>query len=147
MRTVKRNKRPVAYAFYNGVTGLKDDDGNLTGEYEVFYTDPVKTLMNVSGGRGQADIAMFGLTQTFARTATTEDLETQWNTETVMWVETDPDTEPFDYRVVAVSRTINQVVLALAEVEVNTASQIDVDPPPFNPGSEVEIPPSPWHDA
>lgn len=119
MRTVKRNKRPVAYAFYNGVTELTDEDGLLTGEYEVNYTDPVKTLMNVSGGRGQADIAMFGLTQTFGRTATTEDLETPWNTETVMWIETDPDTEPFDYRVVAVSRTINQVVLALSEVETD----------------------------
>ena len=96
-----------------------DDDGNLTGEYEVSYTEPVKTLMNVSGGRGQADIALFGLTQTFARTATTEDLTTPFNTETVMWIETDPDTEPFDYRVVAVSRTINQVVLALAEVETD----------------------------
>lgn len=117
MRTVKRNKRPVAYAFYQGVTELLDDDGNYTGEYTVSYTDPVKTLMNVSGGRGQADIALFGLTETFARTVTTEDLETNFNTETVFWVETNPDTEPFDYRVVAVSRTINQVVLALAEVE------------------------------
>lgn len=117
MRTLKRNKRPVAYAFYQGVTELVDSDGNLTGEYSVQYTEPVKTLMNVSGGRGQADIALFGLTQTFGRTATTEDLETLWDTETVMWVEKDPDTDPFDYRVVAVSRTINQVVLALAEVE------------------------------
>jgi len=121
LRTVKRNKRPVAFAFYEGVTELLDDDGNLTGEYAVHYTDPVKTLMNVSGGRGQADIALFGLTQTFGRTATTEDLTTPFNTETVMWVETDPDTEPFDYRVVAVSRTINQVVLALAEVETDNA--------------------------
>ena len=119
MRTVKRNKRPVAYAFYNGVTELRDDDGNLSGEYEVSYTEPVKTLMNVSGGRGQADIALFGLTQTFARTATTEDLTTPFNTQTVFWVENDPDAEPFDYRVVAVSRTINQVVLALAEVETD----------------------------
>jgi hypothetical protein len=119
LRTVKRNKRPVAYAFYNGVTELFDDDGNLSGEYEVSYTDPAKTLMNVSGGRGQADIALFGLTQTFARTATTEDLTTPFNTQTVFWVENDPDTEPFDYRVVAVSRTINQVVLALAEVETD----------------------------
>lgn len=119
MRTVKRNKRPVAYAFYDGVTELTDSEGNYTGEYDVSYTEPIKTLMNVSGGRGQADIALFGLTQTFARTATTEDLETPFNTETVFWVETDPDTEPFDYRVVAVSRTINQVVLALAEVEVS----------------------------
>lgn len=121
MRTVKRNKRPVAFAFYEGVTELTDSEGNLTGEYSVQYTEPVKTLMNVSGGRGQADIALFGLTQTFGRTATTEDLITPFNTEAVMWIETDPDTEPFDYRVVAVSRTINQVVLALAEVETDNA--------------------------
>ena len=119
MRTLKRNKRPVAYAFYEGVTELTDSDGNLTGEYSVQYTAPVKALMNVSGGRGQADIALFGLTQTFGRTATTEDLDVPWNTQTVMWIEKDPDTEPFDYRVVAVSRTINQVVLALSEVETN----------------------------
>ena len=117
MRTLKRNKRPVAFSFYQGVTEQTDDDGNYTGEYVVTYTTPVKTLMNVSGGRGQADIALFGLTDTFARTATTEDLETDFTTQTVFWIETDPDTEPFDYRVVAISRTINQVVLALAEVE------------------------------
>ena len=117
MRTLKRNKRPVAFAFYAGVEELTDEWGNYTGEYKVSYTEPTKTLMNVSGGRGQADIALFGLTDTFARTATTEDLETPFDTETVFWVETDPDNEPFDYRVVAVSRTINQVVLALAEVE------------------------------
>ena len=117
MRTLKRNKRPVAFSFYQGVTEQTDGDGNYTGEYVVTYTTPVKTLMNVSGGRGQADIALFGLTDTFARTATTEDLTTNFSTETVFWIETDPDTEPFDYRVVAISRTINQVVLALAEVE------------------------------
>lgn len=94
-----------------------DGDGNYTGEYRVSYTTPVMARMNVSGGRGQADIALFGLTQTFARTATTDDLETPFNTETVFWIETDHATQPFDYRVVAVSRTINQVVLALAEVE------------------------------
>ena len=119
MRTLKRNKRPVAYAFYDGVEELYDEEGSLTGEYKVKYTTPVYTLMNVSGGRGQADIAMFGLTQTFGRTATTEDLCTPFSTETVFWIETDPRTEPFDYRVAAVSRTINQVVLALAEVEVS----------------------------
>lgn len=117
MRTVQRDKRPVAYAFYNDAQELTDDEGNLTGEYDVGYSEPVKTYMNVSGGRGQADIALFGLTQTFARTATTEDLTTAWNTDMVFWVESDPDTEPYDYRVVAISRTINQVVLALAEVE------------------------------
>jgi len=117
LRTLKRNKRPVAYATYTGVQELTDEQGNYTGEYDVYHSTPIKTLMNVSGGRGQANIALFGLTDSFSRTAATSDLDTDWNTEMVFWVETDPDTEPFDYRVVAVSRTINQVVLALAEVE------------------------------
>lgn len=125
MRTAKRNKRPVAYAFYAGATEILDDNGGHTGEYTVSYTEPVKTLMNVSGGRGQADIALFGLTQTFARTAVTEDLTTPFSTETVFWVETDPDTEPYDYRVSAVARTINQVVLALSEVEVSCEDRHD----------------------
>ena len=119
MRTSQRDKRPVAYASYGGVEELQDSNGNYTGEYGVHYTDPVSTLMNVSGGRGQADISLFGLTDTFSRTATTQDLKTDWNTEMVFWIDADPATEPFDYRVVAVSRTINQVVIALAEVETN----------------------------
>lgn len=114
----------MAYALYNGLVEQVDDEGNYTGEFIVTYTTPVKTLMNVSGGRGQADIALFGLTDSFSRTATTEDLETDFNTETVFWVEKDPDTEPFDYRVVAVSRTINQVVIALAETDVANAQII-----------------------
>ena len=117
MRTQHRNQRPVYYAAYEGVTELTDEDGNYTGEYGVSYTEPTFALMNVSGGRGQADVALFGLTQTFARTATTQDLETDWNTQMVFWVECDPATNPYNYRVAAVSRTINQVVLALAEVE------------------------------
>ena len=118
MRTLKRNRRPVAYAFYNGVTELTDDEGNLTGEYGVSYTTPVKALMNVSGGKGQSGISLFGLTDTFSRTVVTDDLETPFDTQTVFWIESDPDTEAHDYRVIAVARTINQVVIALDEVEV-----------------------------
>ena len=133
MRTVQRDKRPVAYAFYNGMTELVDTDGNYTGEYELSYTTPVRTLMNVSGGRGQANVSLFGLTDTFARTATTDDLETPFDTSCVFWVECDPDTAPFNYRVVAVSRTINQVVLALAEVERTTPDPAPTPDTPDDP--------------
>ena len=125
MRTTQRDKRPVAYASFAGIQELTDENGDYTGEYDVEYSEPIKTLMNISGGRGQADIALFGLTQNFSRTATTQDLETPWNTEMVMWVERDPDTEPFDYRIVAISRTINQVVLALEEVDVSTEETVN----------------------
>ena len=118
MRTTQRDKRTVAYAFYAGATEIIEADGTHTGEYVVNYTTPVKARMNVSGGRGAADVAMFGFNSTYARSIVTEDLNTPFNEETVFWIETDPDTEPHDYRVVGVSRTINQVVIALAEVHV-----------------------------
>ena len=116
MRVNQRDKREVAYAFYDGMTEMVDGDGNYTGEHEVSYTTPVKARMNVSGGRGAADVAMFGMNATYSRSIVTDDLTTPFSVETVFWIDKDPDTEPFDYRVVGVSRTINQVVLALSEV-------------------------------
>lgn len=116
MRVVRRNRRPVAYAFYQGVTDVVNEDGELTGEHEISYSEPVKALMNVSGGRGQANINLFGIGSSSMRTIVTEDLETPFSDETVFWVERDPDTEPFDYRVVNISRTVNQVVIAIDEV-------------------------------
>lgn len=116
MRVVRRNRRPVAYAFYKDETDVINEDGELTGEHEVSYSEPVKALMNVSGGRGQADINLFGIGSSTMRTIVTEDLTTPFSEETVFWIETDPDTEPFDYRVVNISRTVNQVVIAIDEV-------------------------------
>lgn len=116
MRVNQRDKRTVAYAFYEGITELTNDDGEYTGEWEVEYSEPIKARMNVSGGRGAADVAMFGMNATYSRSIVTEDLTTPFSIETVFWIDKDPDTEPFDYRVVGVSRTINQVVLALSEV-------------------------------
>lgn len=119
VRVVNRNRRPVAYAFYLGVTDVVNADGEYTGEHEVSYTEPIKALMNVSGGRGQADINLFGIGSSTMRTIVTEDLDTPFSEETVFWIETDPDTEPYDYRVVNVSRTINQVVIAIDKVGVS----------------------------
>ena len=56
MRTVHRNKREISYALYSGVTDVVDSEGNLTGEQTVSYAAPVTTRMNVSGGRGRAEI-------------------------------------------------------------------------------------------
>lgn len=121
MRTSQRDKRPVAYAFYEGITELTNDSGEYTGEYEVSYSTPIKANMNVSGGRGAADVAMFGLNASYSRSIVTDDLTTPFSVETVFWIDSDPETEPHDYRVVAVSRTINQVVIALTEVNRDEA--------------------------
>lgn len=117
MRTIQRNKRTIHYALYSGVTDVYDDDGNLTGEQRVAYATPVTARMNVSGGRGKAEIELFGVDNPFTRTVVTDDLTTPFDTDTAWWFDADPATEPFNYRCTGVARTINQVVIALAEID------------------------------
>ena len=124
MRTLQRNKRTIAYALYAGIQELTDDDGNLTGEQSPIYGEVVTTRMNVSGGRGQAEIELFGVDLPFTRTAVTDDLNTKFDTETIFWFEADPETDPYNDRCTGVSRTVNQVVLALAEVDKTTGEVI-----------------------
>ena len=125
MRTLQRNKRTIWYALYNGVTEVVDEDGNYTGEQEVSYGEPIQARMNVSGGRGQAEIELFGVDNPFTKTAVTDDLTTPFTTDTIFWFEADPLVDPHNYRCTGVSRTINQVVIALAEISV---SHEGVDP-------------------
>ncbi len=119
MRTLQRNKRTIWYALYNGVTEVVDEDGNYTGEQEVSYSEPIQARMNVSGGRGQAEIELFGVDNPFTRTAVTDDLTTPFTTDTIFWFEADPETDPHNYRCTGISRTINQVVIAMAEIGVS----------------------------
>jgi hypothetical protein len=106
------------------VSEIINENGEHTGEYEVHYTEPIQARMNVSGGRGAADVAMFGFDSAYARSIVTDDLDTPFNEEMVFWIEKDPLTEPHDYRVVGVSRTINQVVIALSEVHTEKSGVV-----------------------
>ena len=126
MRTLQRNKRTIWYALYNGVTEVVDEDGNYTGEQEVSYGEPIQARMNVSGGRGQAEIELFGVDNPFTRTAVTDDLTTPFNTNTIFWFDADSETDPHNYRCTGVSGTINQVVLALAELDINHEEIVSV---------------------
>lgn len=126
MRTLQRNKRTIYYALYDGVTEVVDSDGNYTGEQEVSYGEVQTARMNVSGGRGQAEIELFGVDNPFTRAAVTDDLATPFNTDTIFWFEADPLVDPHNYRCTGVSRTINQVVLALAELDVNHEEIVSV---------------------
>jgi len=119
LRTVQRNKRTIYYALYEGVAEVVDSDGNYTGEQEVKYGEIQTARMNVSGGRGQAEIELFGVDNPFTRTAVTDDLETPFNTDTIFWFDADPLVDPHNYRCTGISRTINQVVIALAEIGVS----------------------------
>ena len=50
MRTLNRNKIRIYYANYVGKTPIKDEYGNLTGEYKISYDRPFALMANVSAG-------------------------------------------------------------------------------------------------
>lgn len=123
MRTCQRNKRDIWYSLFVDVSNITDSDGNYTGEQTISYTTPSQARMNVSGGRGQADVDVFGIDNPFTHTATTDDLTTSFNTDSVFWFGVTPGSTaseiPHNFRCTGVSRTVNQVVLALAEVDLD----------------------------
>ena len=118
MRTTHRDRRSIWYALYNGVTENTDSDGNMTGEKTVSYSAPVQAWMNVSGGRGKAEIEMFGIDNPFTHTAVTDDLTTPFATDTIFWYGISPnDNVPNNFRCTGVVRTINGLTIALAEID------------------------------
>ena len=116
MRCLERNKRTIYYALYLGEVEAYDDDGNRTGEKDLQYAPQVETKCNVSGGRGQAQIEVFGVDNPFTRTVELDDMTTNFTTDTIWWFDTDP-TGPHNYRCTGVAKTLNSVVIALAEVD------------------------------
>lgn len=60
MRTLARNKIRIYYANYLGKSPLKDEYGNLTGEYDIVYDHPIAMLANVSAARGESSTRQFG---------------------------------------------------------------------------------------
>ena len=139
MRTLQRNKRTIHYALYSGIVEVTDSDNDYTGEQKVSYGEIQTARMNVSGGRGQAEIDLFGIDNPFTRTAVTDDLTTAFDTDTIFWFEADPTTEPHNYKCTGVARTINQVVLALAELDV----VVPEEPTPPTPDPDPDPDPDP----
>lgn len=60
MRTLRRNKTHIFYANYRDKIPIKDEYGNLTGEYEILYDNPIGIMANVSAARGEATTRQFG---------------------------------------------------------------------------------------
>ena len=138
MRTLQRNKRTLYYALYSGVQEATDSDGNYTGEYEVSYATPVKARMNFSGGKGKAEIDIFGVENPFTHTVVTDDLTTAFDTDTIWWIGVS-SSGPHNFRTTGISRTINQVVIALAEVDVENGADASNDNSNASENNSTEV--------
>ena len=116
MRTMLINERTFYYALYQG-NQLVSKDGYYTGEREVTYTEPVAVRANISAARGEANVDQFGANVDYDKVIVTcEDLPIDENS--VLWVDAAP-TEPYDYVVKKVAKSINVLSIAASKVKVS----------------------------
>ena len=126
MRSLVRNKQRIYYALYLGKTGVRDERGNLTGEYELSYASPVAYNINVSAARGTADVEQFGINANYTKTMVTNDLNCPITEISRLWIGKEATVTvddvttvtPHNYVVVSVARSINSITYAIKEVSV-----------------------------
>lgn len=117
MRSLERNKQKIYYALYEGKEEVRDEWGNLTGSPTLKYGDPVEYFINVSAARGTADVEQFGINTIYTKTMVTNDLDCPITETTRLWINREP-TEPYNYVVVSVAKSLNSVTYAIKEVSV-----------------------------
>ena len=125
MRCLQRNKVRIFYANYLKKTPLKDEYGNLTGEYDIVYDNPVEIKANVSAARGEATTRQFGEDESYDRVIVMDDPNTQINVSSVLWIDTLPEIKadggtdtPYDYIIKQVAPSLNSVSIAVSKVNV-----------------------------
>lgn len=126
MRTLARNKIRIFYANYRSKTRCKDKYGNLTGEYDIIYDNPVEIKANVSAARGEATTRQFGDDERYDRVVVLDDPGIPITTTSILWIDTLPEIAedgstktPHDYIVKQVATSLNSVSIAVSKVNVS----------------------------
>ena len=125
MRTLNRNKVRIYYANYIGKTPIKDEYGNLTGEYEISYDRPFALMANVSAARGESTTRQFGEDVRYDRIIVIDDPAFPIAETSILWIDTPPTiaadgstATPYDYIVKQVATSLNSVSIAVSKVSV-----------------------------
>lgn len=125
MRCLNRNKVRIFYANYQGKTALKDEYGNMTGEYHLSYDKPIEIMANVSAAQGEATTRQFGDNENYDRVIVLDNPTLPITGTSILWIDTLPEiatdgstTTPHDYIVKQVATSLNSVSIAVSKVNV-----------------------------
>lgn len=125
MKALHRNKTRIFYANYHDKEPLRDEYGNLTGEYRVSYDNPTEIMANVSAARGEATTRQFGDDESYDRIIILDDPKFPIAVTSILWIDTPPEiagdgstNTPHDYIVKQVAVSLNSVSIAVSKVNV-----------------------------
>ena len=125
MRLLARNKTRIFYANYRDKIPLRDEYGNLTGEYKISYDTPTEIRANVSAARGEATTRQFGDDESYDRVIVLDDPKFPIAVTSILWIDTPPEIAedgstdtPHDYIVKQVAPSLNSLSIAVSKVNV-----------------------------
>ena len=125
MRTLARNQIRIFYATFRAKSPIKDEYGNLSGEYDIVYNNPVEIKANVSAARGESTTRQFGEDEGYDRVIVMDDPRIPISVSSVLWIDTRPEIKPdgstdtpYDYIVKQVAPSLNSVSIAVSKVNV-----------------------------
>lgn len=126
MRCMVKNMRDFYYATYKDKIELTDEYGNNSGEYEVIYSNPVKSKGNISSAQGEVQNRQFGDSESYDKVIALSNVDVPIDEHSILWVDTLPSLNddgttntPYDYIVKKVARSLNSVSIAISKVDVN----------------------------
>lgn len=134
MRCMNLNKSTLWYALYKGREQVKDEYGNLSGEYKLTYENPQEFKANISAARGESQSNQFGENASYDKTIVLDKDIIGIDEYTVLWIDSTPQLNedgslatdengniitPHDYIVRKVADSLHTRLLAVSKVTVS----------------------------
>ena len=134
MRCMNRNKVRFFYSLYEGRKPVTDKWGNVTGEYETIYGNPIECFANISPAVGETAMRQFGESVNYDKVMVMDNSAPPIDEYSVLWVDTMPQLDedgslllgsdgnaitPHNYEVEKVARSLNGVSYAIHKVNVS----------------------------
>ena len=126
MHTMNRNRVELWYALRTGEEEVRDENGLLTGEHRMIYSEPVKTRMSMAissgannlGSQGMAELDPYGITTAYTHRMVTHDMSCPINEESLIWIRKTPADGEHNFKVVRAARSLNHIIYYVKEVDV-----------------------------
>jgi hypothetical protein len=132
MRTCRANRQPLHYATYTERTEVEDEYGNLN--WNVDYTDPIAAEWNISTVDSDAEVELFGINAFEVIRIVPDALPDGFDEAAIIWHGVEP-TEPHNYAIAGIRKTLNTVTIYARKVNVSYAVPED-DTEPEEPEGE-----------
>ena len=123
MRNQLRNETKHFVLNYKGEEKVKDSDNNYTGEIAIIYTKPIMFMGHISSAKGSSQVEMFGTDVAYDKVLVITKSKCERlkiNENSVFFIDKKPSydgtTPLYDYRVLRIAKSINEVAIALEKV-------------------------------